>query len=208
MNKIYSLNWEYSHSGDSERDAFHIPFENSDKSSTIFLNPRYKDKLPNRILFRANFNIIPDFDYPLTDLYVPILSDKMISLLTEIGDFKAIFTSVIMIDDTFLDEIYDKSGDLKPDLKTVSSYKAITIVNRENCFDFENSIYKPSELNPSIPGYVKMIVLKPLENSPPIFRIKEVPSMLFITEKAKLLLELNNIKGCVFEEVKLSPCDK
>ena len=204
MNKIYTLNWEYSHSGDSERDAFHIPFENSDKSSTIFLNPRYKDKLPNRILFRANFNIIPDFDYPLTDLYVPILSDKMILLLTEIGHFKAIFTNVIMIDDTYLDEIYDERGGLKPELETISNYKALTIFNREKCFDFENSVYKPSELNPNVPGYVKKLVLKPSENLPPIFRIKELPSELFITEKAKLSLELNNIKGCVFEEIEQS----
>lgn len=205
MEKIYIINWDYSHSGDMERDAFHIPFENSDKSSTLFLNPRYKDKLPDYVLFKANFNIIPEFDYPLTDLNVPILSDRMISILSEIDDFQAIFTNVIMLDDTYLGTIYDEKGGLKSEIKTESNYKILTIVNREDCFDFENSKYQPSELNPNKPGFIEKLVLKSSEYLPPIFRIKESPSKLLITERAKSALEKNDIKGCVFEEVETTP---
>tara|TARA_R110001583_G_scaffold41589_1_gene132179 strand:- start:598 stop:1227 length:630 start_codon:yes stop_codon:yes gene_type:complete len=201
MKKIYSINWDYNHSEDMERDAFHIPFENSDKASTLFLSSRYKDKLPDYILFRANFNIIPEFDYPLTDLNVPILSDRMISILNEIDDFEAIFTKVIMLDDTYLESIYDETGNLKSEIKTALNYKALTIVNREDCFDFENSIYQPSELNPNKPGFIEKLVLKSTEYLPPIFRIRETPSKLLITESAKSALEKNDIKGCVFEEV-------
>ena len=184
-----------------ERDAFHISFKNSDKSSILFLNPRYKDNLPTRVMFRANFNVIPSIDYPLTDLNIPIFSDKMISLLNQVGEFEAIFTEVIMVDDTYQGEVCDIKGNIKTDINTVSDYKAVTIVNREDCFDFENSIFKPSELNPNIPGFIEKLVLKKSDNLPPIFRIKELPSKLLVTEQVKLLIESNNLKGCIFEEV-------
>lgn len=205
MKKIFSLNWDYNHSGDMERDAFHIPFENSNKASTIFLNPRYKDKLPDKVLFRANFNTIPNVDYPLTDLNIPILSDRMITLLNEEGDFEAIFTNVIMIDDTYLGEVFNSNNVLKEEVNINSSYKAITIVNREDCFDFENSVFEPSELNPNKPGFINKLVLKESSDLPVIFRINESPSKLFVTENAKLILEKNNIKGCVFEEIETTP---
>lgn len=201
MNKIYLLNWDYNHSGDLERDAFHIKFPNSDKASTIFLNSKHKDKLPQKILYKANFNIISKIDYPLTDLNIPILSDRMIDILKSVGTFKAILTPVIMIDDTYLENVLDAKNELKPDVPVFNNYKALTIIERENCFDYNNSIFEPSELNPEIPGYIKKLVLKFDNVLPPIFRIKESPSKLIITGKAKEVLESNNIKGCVFEEV-------
>lgn len=201
MSRIYTLNWDYSHSEELERDAFHIPFENSDKSSTIFLNPKYKDKLPSKVMFNANFKLIPSIDYPLTDLNIPVFSNKMISLINQIGDFDAIFTNVIMIDNRFTENIYDEKGRLKSEIPINSDYKAITLVNREKCFDFENSIYLPSELNPNKPGFIKKLVLKYSSSLPPIFRVKEAPSKLLVIQNVKEILEANDINGCVFEEV-------
>lgn len=204
MGRIYSLNWDYNHSGDMERDAFHVKFENSDKSSIMFLNPRYQNKLPKRVLLRANFEVIPNIDYPLTDLNVPIFSNKMISVIERVGAFEKILTPVIMVDDTYLGEVLNESGQIKPEVLTNSEYKAITIINREDCFDYDNSEFDPSELNPNIPGYIKTTVLKNSIHLPPIFRIKESPSKLFLTEITKNALELNDIVGCVFEEIDTS----
>jgi hypothetical protein len=201
MNKIYSLNWDSNHIVDDNLDAYHLTFQNSEMATLLFLHPKYKDKLPLELLFRANFNLIPKVDYPLTDLNIPILSNKMISILQECGNFDAIFTDVIMIDDTYLDNIFNSEGTLKNEVKIDKSYKALTIINREDCFDFKNSIYMPNELNPSIPGYIKKLILKKKSNFSPIFRIKESSSTLFITELAKNKLQQNDIEGCVFEEV-------
>jgi len=202
--KVYELNWDYYLSEDSERIAYHIPFQDSNKASIIFLDPRYKDKIPKKIMFRANFNFIPKVDYPSTDLDIPIFSNKMISLLQSIGSFDVILTEVIMIDDTYLDNIFDSKGILKGEVIKYSNYKAISLSNFENCFDFNSSIFKPSELNPNIPGYIEKLVLKRNYNYPPVFRIKESPSRLLFTEATKNIFEENNIIGCLFDEIEIS----
>lgn len=201
MGKIYSLNWDYNHSGDMERDAFHIPFENSNKASIMFLNSRYRDKLPKRVLFKANLDILQRIDYPLTDLNVPIFRNKMISILNGIGKYEKILTPALMLDDSYPNSVFEDNGELKSDVIANSDYSIVTIVNREDCFDYENSIFEPNELNPKIPGYIKKLVLNSYPELPPVFRINEAPSKLLITEVAKMALETNEIRGCVFEEV-------
>lgn len=201
MGKIYSISWDSSHLIDDNLDAYHLPFQNSEMASLLFLHPKYRDKLPLQLLFRANFNLIPKVDYPLTDLNIPILSKKMITIIQKCGNFNAIFTDVIMIDDTYLDNIFNSNGILKNEVKKDISYKALTIVDREDCFDFKNSVYMPNELNPNIPGYIKKLVLRKNYNFPPIFRINESSSLLLITEFVKNLLQESYIKGCLFEEI-------
>ncbi|MEC3907484.1 hypothetical protein VOI54_10675 [Tamlana sp. 2201CG12-4] len=41
------------------------------------------------------------------------------------------------------------------------------------------------------------------EDLPPIFRINESPSKIFVTDKAKEALETNGVRGCVFEKVEV-----
>ena len=204
MKGYYILNWDYSHSGDMERDAYHVKFTNSDKATTIFLNSKYIDKLPPQIVFNANFNCIPKIDYPLTDLNIPIMSEKMIETLKKSGEFNAIFTPVIMILDTYVDNRKESEINLNKNAHKSFNYKAMTLIDRENCFDYSKSEYEPSEINPKIPGYIKKIVLKYNPLSPPVFRIKEAPSHIFITQNTKELLESNNISGCKYEMVEVS----
>ena len=76
------------------------------------------------------------------------------------------------------------------------------IMDRWQCFDYQNSIYEPSELNPNIPGYIKKIVLRTSEvKPPPIFRINETPSTIFITAEIRDEIVKNKIIGCDFERV-------
>lgn len=203
--KIYKLKQDFEHTGDTGKDAFHIPFEHSDKASVIFLNKKYIPKLPDKIYFEANFNLIPKYDYPLTDLRIPIMSDKLIQLVKTIGNLSAIEVPVIMLDDTYLKSKFDNKGKLIADVKFIDSYKAIMFTERYNCFDKEKSDFEPSELNPSIPGYINRLVIKSSDQFlPPIFRINESPSTLLMTEVLKNKIEGKGIKGCIFEEVETS----
>ncbi|MFV0541355.1 MAG: hypothetical protein ACK5MZ_08990 [Aestuariibaculum sp.] len=205
MSNCYILKHDFTHSGDPERDAFHVPFQYSDRASTIFLNPKYKDKLPNVIYFQANFNLIPEFDYPLTDLNIPVISDQMLQVLKGVRAFESFEVPVVMFDDTFLGDRFNSDGSLKLEVKKVESYQALIIVNRESVFDFDNSEFTPSTIDPSKPGIISRIVLRKPENGfSPIFRIPETPSTLFISHAAKEALEAAEVKGCVFEEVEVS----
>jgi hypothetical protein len=205
MTKCYILKHDYEHSGDSEKDAFHVPFQYSDRASTIFLNPKYRDKLPSIIYFQANFNLIPKFDYPLTDLSVPVMSDRMLDILKQVRYFESVEIPVVMFDDTFLGERFDKHGNLKPEVKRIEGYRAIMIIDRQSVFDFARSKFEPSTIDPSKPGVILDIVLREPENGfPSIFRIPETPSTLFISQTAKEALEQAKINGCVFDEIKVS----
>ena len=57
QNKVYILKWDYNHSGDSERDAFHLPFANDNKVQYYFSNPLLygEELLPKEIYFQTNF---------------------------------------------------------------------------------------------------------------------------------------------------------
>jgi len=200
--RIYRLIYDYNRPDDSERDAYHIPFENSNKSSTIFLNKKHIDRLPKQIYFESNLNTIAKTDFPLNDLNIPIMSDRLIESIKSIGDINLKEIPVIMLDKNFLENKFDSSSSLKHEVKYFDNYKAIMLLDRIECFDYENSIYEPGELNPKIPGYIKKIVLNISDiNLPPIFRIKESPSKIFITEKTKELIIAKRINGCLFEKV-------
>jgi len=202
MSKLYILNWDYNYIRDKERDAYHLPFENSDKASTIFSNPKYKSKLPDKIYFKANFNVIKDIDYPLTDINTPIVSHRMLQIIERIGEVKMIKTPVIMVDDTSEKILPIGDKETRDDIDFIDTFYAITLLERqEGYFNSQLSEFDLNELNPLIPGYIKKLVLRVDDKLPPIFRIKEIPSKLFITSLVKKSLEKSEVKGCTFETV-------
>jgi hypothetical protein len=207
IDKVYILKWDYNHSGDSERDAFHVPFKDDDKLPYYFSNPGLYGEhlLPKVIYFQANFNVIPEVDYPLTDLPIPIMSLKMVDTLTKVTHFEFNEMYVLMLDDTYPGKKFDKVGQPKSDIRVIDSYRAVRLTTLQSYFDFERSDYKPSRSNPQIPSRITKIVLKqPKEGFPSVFKLDILASELFISSEAKEALEKNNIKGCIFEEVSVS----
>ena len=204
MKKAYTIDFDYNHSGDPERDAFHLPFEHSDKASTIFSNPKYESRLPSRIRFQGNFNLLPEYDYPLTDLQIPVMSKRMVEVFRGLGgtNFKEI--PVEIIDDTFFGEKFSSKGELLPQVPVIKDYRAIFIIEYSNAFDYENSSYQMSTINPAKPGYIETVVLTEKKGIlPPLFRIKEASSHLFISEQAYLALNEINAKGIDYQEVEV-----
>jgi len=200
--EVFKLTYDYIRIDDSLKDAYHIPFEHSNKSSSMFLNKKYIGRLPKLIYFESNFNTIPKTDFPLNDLNIPIMSDRLIKLILSTGRINFKSVPVIMLDDTYLEKKFDDSGLLFKNVKRIDSYQAIMLLDRINCFDYEKSIYESSELNPKIPGYIKKVVLKISGLSlPPIFRINESPSTLFISDNLKNIMVENKIMGCEFEKI-------
>ena len=91
MDKAFILSHNNEHSGDSERDAFLLGKEDSVQLPHYFLDcSTYPTSiLPKQLYFEANFNLIPEYDYPYTDLRIPILSKKMLSVLIDISDSRS-----------------------------------------------------------------------------------------------------------------------
>src|SRR5690606_15504360 len=128
MGKVYKLNWDFNHSGDSEKDAFHLPFKNDNEFGADIISTRTFD-LPEQIYFQANFNLIPEYDYPLTSLMVPVLSNRMIKIINGLGEVNIRLIPVVMISDTYFENLFDSSNKLKPEVPVNTEYKVIQIMS-------------------------------------------------------------------------------
>lgn len=74
-----------------------------------------------------------------------------------------------------------------------------------DAFDFDASEYTPIPDRPDRVRFIRKLVLRePAGGFPPLFKIKQKASPLFITEKTRAALESNGIVGCVFSEVAVS----
>lgn len=173
MDKVYKLSHDYRHSGDSERDAFHVPFEGDNNISVymIGIETYGSEVLPSQMFFQANFRLIPKYHYPLTDLNIPVIYERMLKIFLGLDKIGYEFIPVIMIDDTYLAERFDSSGNLNPSVPKNEDYIAVRLTDGLYDFlDLDNSEYRPSRVNPKVPSVIKKVVLKkPPQGFPPLF---------------------------------------
>jgi hypothetical protein len=110
-----------------------------------------------------------------------------------------------MMDDTYLDGYCDRHGKLKSEVLINRDYVAIQIMKYTDAFDFEASEYTRDPDRPDRARLIRKLVLKePSTGFPPIFRIEQKASSLFVTERTRQALEANEIVGCVYSEVMVS----
>lgn len=202
MKKVYKLHYDFNHLMYADFDSFHIAFESSNLIGANMISTR-DFKLPEKIYFQANFNIISNYDYPITDLGIPIMSKRMINILLKIKDFKFREIPIVMIDDTFMSDLFNSNGELVMDVPVNNNFIALQLMETCIAFDYENSIYEEDFILPV--GYIKKLVLQEPKNGfPPLFKIEESLADIFVSQEAKETLEEQNIKGCIFEEIEVS----
>lgn len=208
MEKVYKLLHDEGHSGDSLKDGFLLKYEGWNTLSYQLIDPKTPiNKLPSTIYFQANFNVIPEFDYPTTDVGISVMSQRMFHLISDLKKHFYESIPVVMLDDTYLGGLQTLEGEIKEDVSRIDSYLVLKENEFQNdVFDYDNSEFKMSRRIEGQIGRIKKICLKePSNGFAPIFRISETPSTLFVSEKTKETLESNDIKGCVFEEVEVTP---
>src|SRR3989339_263666 len=200
--KAYLLNWEWDHLIDMTDDATLISYSDSENLRFV-LTGISKDPLPNILYLQANFNVISKkTDFPIIDVGFPVLSKRMISILLKIKNFSHRVIETVMIDDTYFGQLFDEKGLLLSNVPINKEYSALQILEYTNAFDYENSDFKPLRSNPNMPGVIKRLILRrPNNGFPPIFKIIEKSSDLFLSEEPKDSLLENDIKGCVFTPI-------
>ena len=139
---------------------------------------------------------IEGLDYILTDPDLPVMSKRMLSILESVKDFPH-QTIPVRIEDTV--SVTRADGKSQPSGKVNTDYVAVQLLKHLDIFDREKSIYEPNFLNPNKVGRVEKLVLKVLEKRlPPIFRIKDKPTYLYVSPEAKTALEEAGITGIRF----------
>jgi hypothetical protein len=202
--KVYILKKDSSHLLDISFDVSLIPFQGSEDMKDQLLTVKKVDR-PGPIQMVANFSALSELDFPIVNSSIEVMSKKMTDVLESVGEIKWNLLPAILLDDTFLENPLDKNGNPLPEVKVLNGFYVVQLLERPKVFDFDRSDYKVLESNPDYPGIIKKMVLRQPEGGfPPIFRMVEKRSLIFVSQPAKEALEKNNIKGCLFQEVEVS----
>ncbi len=211
MIEIYKLkhnddSWGHIDFIDHQRGAYQIPVDSEVYNDIGGMQTTRDLELPKAIYLAADYNIIPEVDYPHNSLLADVLSKKMLSVFTELSQLEFRTVPVIMFDHKELEAYHIEEGELLDDLKRRNvDYVALQLLKYTDAFDRENAEFEENFLDPDEVGYIEKLVLKePADGFPSLFRIKEDITKLFVTEQAKDALEAAGIKGCVFEKVEVS----
>lgn len=206
--EVFILSSDPYHSEDPGYDAFCWDKQKFlDLPSKMCMDNSYIEKsgfeIPQKLFFQANFDMIPFYDFPYVDLSLLIVSNNMLNILNSIQQISYRSMEICMIDFKYLELPFEKDGNLKSDVAFYDNYLAIQLLKHYDYFDYENSIY---EYFLDEVSRVKKIVLKNMDKKfPPLFRLTAYQGPIFISKEAKEALEANEIKGCVFEPVEVTP---
>ncbi|WP_028973386.1 hypothetical protein [Spirochaeta cellobiosiphila] len=202
MQKKYSLNWNRDHLVDIENDIFHMPFKGDDIILGYIFGGNESPN-PDKFVFSGDFNVVGNIDYITNDLWIPVLSKRMIDLLTSLGSFKYELIPCEIFDFTIPhEEVFeDKSKWLyKPNIELNKDYYALRLLDDYVEMDYEKSEYDILIKDPLRIGSIENLVLRSSKGGlPPLFRIKEKLSQILVPESVKEELEASGLKGLVFE---------
>ena len=164
----------------------------------LFYKPEPIDSI-NEIRMEGAHIQIEGLDYIVTNPDLPVMSKRMLSVLESVGYFPHQTISVT-IEDTVL--VTGTDGKLQPSGKINTDYVAVQLLEQLDIFDRKKSIYEPSFINPNDVGDIDKLVLKvPPQGLPPIFRIKDNRTYLYVSPEAKAALEEAGITGIRFVDI-------
>ena len=198
--KAFRLNCNIDHlgTGEIEEDAWLINYPNPPGASNFaFTSPL---NLPNRIEFEAIGSMLAMTDYPYTYTGWPIMSKRMLNTLLSVGSFPHRAYPVVMLN---VEATYNKTLKKYDAPRTENhNYLAVHLTEHLDAFDFENSVYERSTINPDVVMNIEWISLRePTAGYPPLFTVEPESTELFVSSEARVALEAANIQGIDFQYV-------
>jgi hypothetical protein len=175
-------------------------------------------ELPNPVFFYVYSK--PEFIRNLDALYVQnlgyVVSKRVINSLKSVKDFSHRTFPIAILEEGAIKFAENPDGFKTPNpyenpdafsKKSLRNdmYIIQTLEVLENCFDWEKSVYRQSEFNKrhGQPGLVSEFYLnEPDSGFPPLFRVKESQTTLFVSFEARMALKLAGIKGLAFLSLK------
>ena len=162
--------------GEIEEDAWLINYPKHSEVNSLVLN--YPSGLPHRIEFEAIDSMLVMTDYPVTDVDWQIMSKRMLDTLLSVGSFPHRAYPVVMLN---VEATYNKTLKKYDAPRTENhDYVAVHLTEYLDAFDFENSVYERSTINPDVVKNIRWISLRePTTGYPPLFTL-EPSTRLFV----------------------------
>jgi hypothetical protein len=196
LHQVYKLVQDTSHLvGDLKYDAWlaeSIEYENINILGTFWESTQLN--LPARIEFDCDGERLLVSDYPYVKERWPIMSRRMLEAFLTVREFPHQVIPVVM-KDIFVPPQFEENHD----------FVAVQLLEHQDVFDWEKSIY---ERDPDYPESVdplsieKLVLREPKTGFPPIFRVKELETVLYVSSAGRTALEMAGIRGVEFVELR------
>jgi hypothetical protein len=161
--------------------------------------------LPNPIICEAEPGFIQYVDYAHTNFYLDgVMSKRMLEVLQSVKPFECRVYPIEAVD-----FVTFPVRNLAPN----NDFVAVQMTEYLDIFDYESSVYTKHKY--TVPRYNKdtgeeewfvsdikhLVLKKPIEGYPPIFRIDENPVTLYISDEARQALKSAKITGVSYVDI-------
>ncbi len=208
IHRVYEISRNFDdleHYKEGERgqwDAYLIEFPGSDKIRFWNAQPL---NLPEPVEFDAQTDVLGSIDYFTTVPTWPVMSRRMLDVLLSVREFPHQVVPLLMHETPVLSEEVEMEG--RPYIRTGKvnhDYVAVQLLELLDVFDWENSVY---ELDPDFPGELdgfpeKIVLKEPEDGFPPLFRIKPLETLLYVSAEGRAALEAAKIRGVRFPRLR------
>jgi hypothetical protein len=201
--RAYRLTWELDHmelyDGECEMELREFP--GWEKTNGLYKTTSYD--LPEPVVFEADFDALTRTDYPVSNVYWPVMSRRMYYTLFTVGEFPHRVIPVAMIDDTSFvfesERRFLADGTPNPEVTNFDDFVAVQLLEETDYFDFERSEYESSSDYPEwVTSVARYSLNEPPEGFPPLFRLAADSVVLFISAKAREALSEAGIRGTAY----------
>lgn len=158
---------------------------------------------PNPVVFEGSIDVVRHIDFPETDNDWLVMSSRMYDALKTVGEFPHRILPVV-ITDTRLNprDWYDSSGNLRKET-ALWNYVAVQTTKYLDVFDYEKSKYNVDEDDRQEITVIGEYVFKaPPGGLPPLFRIPERVTSVFVSSEARRALREAEITGTRYISLK------
>jgi hypothetical protein len=199
--RVYRLKWNIDHLIDNaEVDGWlrESAFPNAPSNSAFWEVEELN--LPNPVIFDVIGDVFEIIDYPYLDVGWPIMSERMLSTLLSVGNFRHRAYPLRMIDCESVDYAEDGSP-IRSGIE-YNNFFAVHLLEDLDVLDLEHSIYERSIRNPDVLKNIQKVCFKePPTGFPPLFRAVYRETYLYVSAEARVALEAAGIRGVDFVQV-------
>jgi hypothetical protein len=183
-------------------DAELIHFDGCENISTRMCCYPESIEFPNPVLFQGFLKTVRQTDYPITaGEELPLMSKRMVEILESVGSFPHNNLPARIMEGSIgrhlsdKDSHHDEQGNLKPEY-FIDDYVLLQLTEHLDAMDLDRSEYDDYDAEMNWVSFVDKFVFKDIGREfPPIFRLVNLPTRLFISEAAKEALEAAGMKS-------------
>ncbi len=196
----YELTWDVDHFQENgildwNRDILIEKYDRYNKFSLCDTTPF---KHPNLVIYQGYLDVVKNIDYPYPDNSWNVMSRRMYETLISVSKFPHRIIPLAIVDwKLSREDWFNEDGNLKQRVY-LSNYLALQLTEHSIILDREKSKYSIDKEEDFIDRIEEYVFKVPPIGLPPIFKIPEADTKIFISAAARSSLKKAGINGTAY----------